>query len=1072
MIIDKFEGRVKIDPAKIAIKFGVTTITYGELNAFANRLARVILSRCPVQEQGDDGQINTVGLLLEHGHQQVVGLLAVLKARMTYVPLDGTYPEKRLVKLIAGVGMRMMLVGEENMPLAEKLCAAVRETGGSAIRLIPVAEGHNPDISPANLNWQDPDPGDRPAYILHTSGSSGESRGVVQTCENVCYYAESCIRLLSITLDDRLSYISSFVHDGAVPDIYGALLSGAVLCPLDLRASFGVTTVGKFLIDERITIYHSVPTVFRYAAATLEEQMEFPHLRFIMTGGEKLQVNDVLLARKWFPGVIMGNIYGQTESTVNSIGFIDPARDIERITIGDPLEGVGLMVLNERGEQVEPYEIGEIFVVCSHLAVGYWRDSEATARAFLYDEELGRVYRTGDLGKLGVDGSIEFVGRKDRQVKIRGFRVELQEIEGLLLAHEQIKEAVVVLKENRSGEEYLCAYIVPIAPGDGVSWESGRPGVMALRAYLEKQLPDYMIPAQFRFLEKMPRTTTGKVDPKALPEPEITTDEVFNPPQDSFQDRLVKIWSEVLKVPRETISIDANFFNLGGHSLKATMLISKIQKEFNVDISLAEVFKTPFIRDIARVIRNAEQTNFIELERAEEREYFPLSYNQQRLYILHQLNPESSAYNMSKRFLLNEEVDETIVKEALKTLVERHASLRTGFRTVNHETVQYVVETIDLPFQVVDTSAMPEEGKQRRWEEVSIDLASVPFDLENVPLFRAVLVRLGSRQYDFMFSIHHIISDGWSLEILQKEFLHVYGEYSLGKPVGLAPLPFQYTDFSWWHNRQLEYSVNGKNPAAEFWKQKLAGGIPTLQLPVDFTEGSESPAGAGYRCMIGEDLKQRLNRLAEQYHTTLFTVMFSVYLLVLSRISGQEDIGCSVIAAGREHISLHDIVGLFVNSILFNVHIDIDEAFERFVKRVNDDVMQGLRYQAYPMEPVFEALNMRFPEVSVSFNMLNMQDITGGQPVESFEASHVDAVQDVKFDLEPYITEYENGIRMWWVYRKSLFEPAAIEYIIDLYIKLLEFFARDSSRSLRDHIEEEKRQKTRRFARRQHPVLR
>jgi acyl transferase domain-containing protein/acyl carrier protein len=543
---------------------------------------------------------------------------------------------------------------------------------------------------------------------------------------------------------------------------------------------------------------------------------------------------------------------------------------------------------------------------------------------------------------------------------------------------------------------------------------------------------------------------------------------LYAPPENETQQKLVQIWQRFFGL--EQVGIDDDFFDLGGDSLKAMAVTGFIQKEFHSKLTLAELFKTPTIRKLAQYIREAEQTNFIELEKAEEREFYPLSYSQQRLYILHQLNPASSAYNMSKRFLLNEEVDEKIVKGVLKTLVERHAGLRTGFKTVNHETVQFVVETMGLPFRVQDISAVPAEEKQRKWEKVLADLTSVPFDLETLPLFRAVLVKLGSRQYDFMFSVHHIVADGWSLEIVQKEFLHLYREYRLGQPVGLEPLPFQYTDFSWWYNRQLESGTDGKNPAAEFWEQKLAGGIPALQLPVDFTEGGESAAGAGYQCMIGEDLKRHLDRLAEQYHTTLFTVMFSVYLLVLFKISNQEDIGCSIIAAGRDHISLRDIVGLFVNSILFNVHIDSDETFERFLQRMNEDVVQALQYQAHPLEPVFEALNMRFPDVSVSFNMLNMQDITGGRQLEPFEGFHVvDAVQDVKFDLEPYITEYENGIWMWWVYRKSLFEPATIEYIINLYINLLEFFARDSFRSLRDHIEEEKKQKARRFARkRQH----
>ncbi|NIM16367.1 MAG: amino acid adenylation domain-containing protein, partial [Candidatus Aminicenantes bacterium] len=1031
-------------------------ITYEELNRKANQLAYWLKEKCVLAD-------NIVGIMVHRSIEMIIGILGILKAGAAYLPIDPKYPRERIDYMLKDSKAKVLLtssaaqvkVKEESTEIIDLSEQIFSSTSTSTLT-------STCKVSSANL-----------AYVIYTSGTTGKPKGTLTSHFNVNRVVRNT-NYIDITPDDRILQLSNYAFDGSVFDIYGALLNGAVLVMIKQEEVFWLERLADLIRREGITVFFVTTALFNKLV-----EMEIgclKNVRKVLFGGEKVSVEHSQKALEHLGKGRIIHVYGPTETTVYATHyFIDEIdENAATIPIGKPISNTTVYILDKNNAPV-PFGVGgELYIGGDGTARGYLNQPELTAEKFVNYRSYRTYrtysfYRTGDLVRWLVDGNIEFLGRIDHQVKIRGFRVEPGEIETRLLESRLVKEAVVVPVEN---DKNLCAYFVPLTSGHQSVMESADTSSLSLTLQLKKELasclPDYMVPVYFVPMEHLPLTPNGKVDRKALPAPEAVSGEAYIGPRDEIEKKLVDMWCYVLgRTPADrSIGLDDNFFDLGGHSLRAAVIISRVHKEFNVKVPLAELFKSPTIRELAQYIRKAEQTNFIELEKAEEREFYPLSYNQQRLYILHQLNPASSAYNMSKRFLLNEEVDEKIVKDVLKTQVERHASLRTGFKTVNHETVQFVVETIELPFQVVDISAMPGKEKQQRWEKVFTDLASVPFDLETLPLFRTVLVRLGSQQYDFMFSVHHIIADGWSLEILQKEFLHLYGEYSLGKPMGLEPLPFQYTDFSWWHNRQLEYSANGNNPAAKFWKQKLAGGIPTLQLPVDFTDGSKSAGGAGYQHMIGEDLKQHLNQLAEQYHTTLFTVMFSVYLLVLFKISNQEDIGCSVIAAGREHIALQDIVGLFVNSILFNVHIDIGEAFERFLQQVNEDVMQALQYQAYPMEPVFEALNMRFPEVSVSFNMLNMQDITGGQQLESFEASHVDAVQDVKFELEPYITEYENGIWMWWVYRKSLFEPATIEYIINLYIKLLGFFAQNPFRSLRDYIEEEKKQKTRRFARR------
>ncbi len=1048
MLAKKFEDQVKKTPDKIAVKTETGKYTYRELNRYANRIARQILKVSAAAAS------ETVGLLFEHGVHMIAAILGALKAGKVYVPMSVDYPANRLSYMLSDSESSLLITDKSYASFARDLTGPIN---------IPVLDLHPAPPGETGGDDENPGqeiPGESIAYILYTSGSTGRPKGVVQTHQNADYYNMNWVRVFSITASDRMTLFSSFCHDGSVQDMYSALHSGATLYPLNMKHRESTIDLSGFLNREAITIWHSVPSLFTYFANTLEGNENFPALRFILLGGEPVRQHEVELFKKYFPHSTLANVYGQTESSVNSIGLITGDQRYKKPIIGTPLEETGIFVVDDEGSPVDTLEAGEIVVACKHLSPGYWKNPEAVEKVFGEDETLGRLYWTGDLGCLLADGNIEFLGRKDLQVKIRGFRVEPGEIETQLLKHNKIKEAVVTILEDEKNDKYLSAYIVTADTGEKIA-------VAELRNFLAEELPDYMVPTFFVFLDQMPLTPNGKIDRKALPKSvEQEKDENYTAPRDEVEEKLAALWAEVLGIEPEKIGIDTDFFQLGGHSLKAVILASKIQREFNVGILLGDILKAPFIRAMAQIARESDKKSFIELENSETKEFYPLSFSQHRLFILHQLNPRSPAYNMPMRveLRLNPGTPQWVVEKAIRILVERHESLRTGFKTAEPGPVQYVADTVDLPFRFVDISTLEKEAKQEKQAKIYHHLADTPFDLEKLPLFRSILVKLEPGVYEFMFNIHHIISDGWSLEILKKEFFQLVENRKIGNPVKLTPLKFQYRDFCLWHRKQLAGS-----PAAQFWKQKLAGGIPRVQLPADFTEGIESLVGAGYRCMIGKELKTRLLKLAETYRTSLFTVMFSLYIILLSRISGQKDIGCSVIAAGREHLSLQDIVGLFVNSILFKTHVDENELFDTFIQRIRDDLMEIFQYQAYPMEPVFEELQMRYPDIPISFNMLNMQDTTRAQQLdmEAFELYQVDGVRDIKFDLEPYLSEFENGIAMYWVYRRALFEPATIEFIINRYIKLLDFFAQNPGRSLKEYLkEEDEKQTARRFRKR------
>ncbi len=571
-----------------------------------------------------------------------------------------------------------------------------------------------------------------------------------------------------------------------------------------------------------------------------------------------------------------------------------------------------------------------------------------------------------------------------------------------------------------------------------------------LRSYLEKKLPDYMIPSYFIQIENVPLTFTGKVDRKALPDPMVKKGEGHAAPRNDVEKKLVEIWSEVLVVDKEIIGIDSNFFEMGGHSLKATILVSMIHKELNVKVPLKEIFRSPCIRKISGYIKGAEEEKYTGIEKSEEKEYYTLSYNQKRLWIIHQLDPDSPSYHMPGMIPLEHNVDVAALEKALSGIFERHESLRTAFKEVEHQTLQFIEKTVELPFKVIDISSLPGKEKQEKKDSIYLEVAVTPFNLSQAPLFRSVLVKSAETSYDFMFNMHHIISDGWSQEILKNEFAAYYEGYRAGKDVKPEPLKLQYKDFAQWHNRQIA-NPRLKEKSHRFWKEKLEGGVPALQLPVVPGVNKDEREGAACVGVLSEEIVKKIRNVAEKNNTTLFTVIFSLYILLLSRFADQEDISCSIINAGRDHEALGNIVGFFVNAVLFRTRVEYDEPYNDFLQRVHRDVLEVSQHQAYPLELVCEDLKMRYPDIPVSFNMLNIGDTNKMEKPGIDESPHIPGISDVKFDIELYIAEYKNAIDIIWTYRKNMFHPDSIDFMMKEYIELVEFFSRNPGESYKAH---------------------
>jgi amino acid adenylation domain-containing protein len=623
MLIAEFEKQVEKFAQKIAIETALRRLTYEELDNHSTQVAHQLLKNRDLFVKGSEQP--RAGLLFGHGADMIVGVLGASKADHIYVPLDITYPVNRLTYMLEDSGSRVILTNSGNLALAETLAARIKHN--PEIINIDTDTNNNSLRDGSHDRIRRTPSGDKPLYILYTSGSTGKPKGVLQTHGNILYFTRNWTSRFSISHSDRITLFSAFSHDGSIPDIFGALHNGAALYPRNIKEEVSTSALPGWLIEKKITIWHSVPTLFRYFVNTLNNQgnnnNDFPDLRFIVLGGEKVIEYDVNMFQRFFPHSILANIYGQTESTVNSFWLVRPEDSFDRVLIGEPIDETKLSIIDENDGIIEDFGVGEIFIASEHLALGYWNDERNTRDAFLYDQDLGRLYRTGDMARLIPGGDIEILGRKDNQVKIRGFRVELGEIETALLKHADVKEAVVIAKEinppgrdgvdadTTGGEKYdicLCACIVP----------GKTPDISRLREHLSQELPGYMIPTRFVQLDKMPLTPSNKIDRKALQELkelDIHLESTYVEPQNDVEETITGIWKKVLHLDK--VGVNDNFFEVGGNSLNLIEVEGQLKHVFEkIDIPFGSIFTYPTIRSFAQYIgqQNMDE-NFSGVER-------------------------------------------------------------------------------------------------------------------------------------------------------------------------------------------------------------------------------------------------------------------------------------------------------------------------------------------------------------------------------------------------------------------------------------------------------------------------
>jgi acyl carrier protein len=553
------------------------------------------------------------------------------------------------------------------------------------------------------------------------------------------------------------------------------------------------------------------------------------------------------------------------------------------------------------------------------------------------------------------------------------------------------------------------------------------------------------------------------LDKAALPPPHPVTAGEYAAPRDQIEEKLVEIWREVLGLESIPISTHADFFELGGHSLNAIRVVNAIHKAFNVRISIQTIFQSPTILELAVLIRENGITPFIEITPVPPQEYYELSYAQKRLWVLQKRDADSRAFNMPEWVTFNETVEEGIIREVLAKLIARHESLRTYFGEVDGKIVQEIVPVgnVDIKLQVIDISHLSVEEQRGRRYRLLAEESLLPFNLETPPLLRVKLVKCKRDEYDLIFNMHHLVSDGWSLEVLKTEFSLLYRSLVEGYEYELEPVGIQYKDYTYWHNRLLEDEERMLGPL-EFWKKQLAGTIPLLNLPYDFSPNELSgKKSSGYRTVVDSETVEKLRNLGRQCNASLFMVLLAGINMLLSRLRGQEDILISMPGAARQHEDLKNTIGLFVNTLILRTRVDKEETFANFLKRIQVDTLKMLEYQSYPLELICEQLKIKYPRLSFFFNMVNTIN-PHLQVLDNTEAYHLETVQDAKFDIALYLAEYKNGINLVCCYYSQLFMPETIEKMMQMYIHLLKRIAVSPEKQLKEYQGPAKRQKLRR----------
>ncbi len=988
-VVSLFRERAALQPHSPALVQGDRSMSYGELDECSQRWAQCLLSQHAIGEE------SIVAILSDRSLEMIGAIWAVLKAGGAYLPLDPELPVDRIAFMLEDSGAALLLCQSQ---YGNRI-----EFAGPRVDLEELAETSGQEASGAPSSDLEAAPQSSwLAYVIYTSGSTGRPKGTLiehRSLSNLCQWH---VREFGVTPEDQATALAGLGFDASVWEIFPNLIAGACLHLLDKSLTLDLDRLNEYIRSKRISIAF-LPTQLGESFMGKGNRS----LRTLLVGGD-------VLKRFSRQAYAVYNLYGPTENTVVATG-VRLTQEGAKPPIGRPIDNVEVLILNPGGTQLQPVGIaGELCIAGASLARGYLNRPELNQAAFVEHPFTAgsRLYRTGDWARWRADGQIEFVGRKDSQVKLRGYRIELGEIEAVISESRQVEQCVVAAVEGSSSEKELCAYLVA---GEGATEAS-------LRQRVESSLPPYMMPAHWFLLEAMPLTPNGKIDRRALPKPQGAAERLreYAPARSQDEQLLCGIWEETLGV--EQVGLNDHFFELGGHSLRAVHMVSRIREALSREVSVMEVFLNPTVKGLAALIASRERRDFDEVAAAPSDVSYPASSQQRRLYAVQQFDPSSTVYNIPSNHRLPEHMTRELTQSVLQALIDRHEALRTAFFVQEGQVRQKVVERVRFraSVQTVDAGA-------------SVDALMKafirPFDLHQAPLFRAKLVEVRGERPLLFLDLHHIISDARSHALVEEEALRLAnGEI-------LPPLELQYKDYAIWQQEGIGQQVI--EAQRRYWLKQFQGGTaPVLQLPCDHPRPPVIRfEGKSFTELLDASAASRLRLFCREREITVNMALLTVFKVLLSKYSGQEDLVVGMPVEGRDQEELEGVMGMFVNTLALRSRPLAERPFEAYMLEVRDLVLGALEHQQYPFEDLIEQLDLerdpgRNPIFDVMFHYLS-----GFEPSESKED---EGFENAKFDLTLTVQEGSRRLALSWHYSLHLFEERTIRRMSRQFVQLLE----------------------------------
>src|SRR5579864_8928753 len=1021
-----FETHCARTPEALAVICGQQSLSYAEVDHRANHMAQELM-RLGV------GLETLVGVALDRSVEMITVLLAILKSGGAYVPIAHDLPALRRNSLIATAGLRYLVTTHSYKALyAETVehCVVVQDAGGCGT-------GEKPEANcPAYV------PSAAAAYVNFTSGSTGEPKAILVSHASV-------IRLvcepnyIKFQPSSRLLQFAPLSFDAATFEIWGALLNGGSLVVMPPGPA-SVEEIGITIAQSQIDTVWLTAGLFHAAVDSPTALPALANLNYLVAGGDVLSVDHARRMLLAHPHCNLINGYGPTENTTFSCCYsVRPEGLQQSVPIGYPISNSRAYVLDERLEPVPQGVTGELYVAGAGLARGYLNRAAFTAERFVpdpYGRPGTRMYRTGDLVRRNAQGALEFQGRIDQQVKIRGFRVEPSEIEFALGQIDGVGQCAV-LAHQKGGETHLVAYVAP---------ENGRAlNVTDLEAVMRESLPSYMTPSDFVVLETLPLTVNGKLDRAALPRRARSRDDKdYRLPRTPIEELLCEVFASVLGLER--VGLDDNFFTLGGHSLAATRLVSRIRAVLGVEIPLRAPFEHPTVADLAPHLDKAEKAlNPLRLQPRPED--LPLSFAQQRLWFIDQLEKTSTEYNLPVALRLRGNLDRTALERAIGAIIERHETLRTRFVKRNGLPVQIIRPHLPFALPVEDLSGLNDDTKRQRVAAALYQELEQPFDLAAGPLLRIRLFQGGPHDHVLLYVFHHIIFDGWSQGVFNHELMTFYEAFNEGRESPLPPLTVQYADFALWQRSLL--NEKALQLELDYWKRQLADIPMQLQLPLDRPR-PPLQTFAAEMCTFTLQPAQvgMLRELGRASHATLYMTLLAVFVVLLERHSGQQDIVVGSPIANRQEAQLEQLIGFFVNTLVMRLRVNPYGTFDELLGRLRAVTLEAYQHQNLPFERLVEELSLprslnTTPVYQVMFALQNAPSAVPklkGLQVESISGGEL----RVRFDLEAHAWEHEGKITFYWIYNRDLFDRWRIEQMAAHYERLLDRAATNSASPL------------------------